>query len=67
MEIKFEYGIRDRVMILALNVVGMVVGLFYGESGRQYEVAYFLDGSKERTYLYSEEIGVPDGSELGFI
>lgn len=54
--IDFKYGIKDEVTIKALKVRGMVVGLYYGETGNQYQVSYFLNGEKKTIYLYEEDL-----------
>jgi hypothetical protein len=54
--VSFQYQIRERVWITELARPGRVVGLYYGETGQQYQISYFDDGEKKTTYLYSEDI-----------
>jgi hypothetical protein len=56
MKLEFEYEIKEKVGIKDLELFGVVVGYYYGETGKQYQVSYFKDGDKKVTYLYPEEI-----------
>ena len=67
MKVDFLYSIKDEVSIKNLNVLGIVVGLYLGDTGVQYQVSYFADGSKVTTYLYEEQLKKPVGDELGFL
>ena len=63
MKINFKYDLRDKVKIIDINTEGIVIAHYHGESGIQYQVAYFLNGERTRTYLYPEEISKTDGEE----
>lgn len=52
MKVDFTYDIRDKVFIDDLNTVGTIVGFYYGDTGKQYQVTYFLNGEKRVTYLF---------------
>jgi len=66
-KINFEYKLKDKIRINDINTKGIIVGHYNGESGVQYQVAYFLDGTRKTIYLYPEEISKTDGTEdLGF-
>ena len=67
MNIEFEYNLKDEVRINALNVKGLVVGFYYGETGIQYQIAYWSSGTRKTQYVYKEELGEPSDSTLGFI
>lgn len=54
--VDFEHSIGDKVKIVGIDVTGFVVGLFYGETGRQYQTAYFIDGEMKTIYLYEFQI-----------
>ena len=66
--IQFEYALKTSIKIKSLNTLGIVVGLYCGENGVQYQTAYFLNGERKTTYLYPEEIEKPSGDEeIGFM
>jgi len=52
----FDLTINQPVMIPALETKGRVVGLYYGETGAQYQVRYFFNGSPQTVYFYRDEI-----------
>lgn len=52
----FDFGINDQVMIPALETKGRVVGLYYGDTGAQYQVRYFFNGCPQTVYFYRDEI-----------
>ena len=65
--ITFEYKIRQQVWITELARPGLVVGLYYGETGQQYQISYFHDGEKQTTYFYHEQISADSkGHNAGF-
>ena len=67
MNIDFAFEIRQAVKIKALNVIGIVVGFYYGETGTQYQVSYFLNGEKKVIYLYEDELsGQIENAKIGF-
>lgn len=61
--IQTRYNIKDKVNIIALDVIGIIVGFYYGDFGLQYQVAYFVDGSRKNEPLFEEEISTPTGKE----
>lgn len=63
MQINFVYEIRDIIRIKGLNVEGIIVGYYYGETGPQYQVSYFLNGEVCLKYLYPEQICHVTGEE----
>lgn len=66
--IEFQYELKQRVKINNINTSGFIVAYYYGETGAQYLVSYFLNGERKSTYLYPEEISSSDGKEdLGFL
>lgn len=66
--INFEYKIKGSIKIKSLNTIGIIVGYYVGDTGIQYQVAYFLNGERKSIYLYSEEIEEADsGTMVGFI
>jgi hypothetical protein len=63
-----EYDLKSQVKIKSLNVAGLIIGFYYGETGFQYQVAYFVNGDRRTAYLYPEEICMPNGKEsTGFV
>lgn len=65
--VNFEYDLKQEVAIKDLNVKGYVVAYYYGDTGIQYRVAYFLKGESTTTYLYPEQIGLPEkDTKFGF-
>jgi hypothetical protein len=67
-KIDFKYNIKDNIKIKSINMLGLVVGYFYGESGIQYQVAYFADNERKTSYVYPEEIDKLDAKEMsGFL
>jgi hypothetical protein len=68
MEINNTYNIGDSVKIKPINTVGTVTAVFFGETGLQYQVAYFLNGERKHLYLYPVELSNITGTEsLGFL
>jgi len=66
--IKFIYDLKQEVQIKGLDTKGIVVGYYCGETGAQYQVAYFLNGDRTIIYLYPEEICKLSGKESsGFL
>jgi hypothetical protein len=56
MEIRFLYSIGDRVKITDLDRCGYVTGLYYTETGKQYQVSYFHEGDLKTNYLLESQI-----------
>jgi len=54
--VDFNYSIGDKVKIKDIDISGFVVGLYYGDTGRQYQTAYFVDGEMKTIYLYEFQI-----------
>ena len=67
MQVEFLYNIKDELAIKPLNVIGFVIGLYFGETGIQYQVSYFSDGAKKTTFLYEEQLREPTENDLGFL
>jgi len=70
MTISIEYGydLHTEVRIKKIDTIGLVIGYYYGETGHQYQVAYFIDGERKTIYLYPEELDLPTGREsAGFM
>lgn len=63
--IKFELEIQDVVLIIALETTAIVVGYYYGETGIQYQVAYWYEGSRNTAYMYKEELGTTSKKAKG--
>jgi len=67
MEIKTDYEIGQEIKIKAINTIGRITAFYYGETGLQYQVAYFIDGERKSLYLYPSELSNTTGTEnLGF-
>ena len=56
MKIDCKYNLKDKIKIKPIETLGIIIGFYRGESGDQYQVAYFLDGERKVTYLLPEEI-----------
>ena len=54
--IEFTYAIGDRACITEIDVIGHVIGLYYGETGKQYQTTYFNGGEKVTAYLYDFQL-----------
>ena len=66
-KVNFKFSIKSDIKIKKLNVSGFIIGLYFGETGRQYQISYFINGEKKSTYFYEEEIESTDGTEkFGF-
>jgi len=66
--IEFKLSIKQSVKITNINTLGTVIGYYVGDSGIQYQVAYFLNGERKVMYLYEEELGDPkEDTGIGFI
>jgi hypothetical protein len=68
--IKFEFDIGDSVLIKGVNVEGRIVGVYYGETGCQYQTSYFYDGNNKREYIYGFDLQLlskTNKNKFGFI
>lgn len=67
-KVDFDFSINDEVKVKELGVIGHVVGLYYGETGKQYEVAYFYDGDFKKLFIYGFQLSFvnPVQSDGGF-
>ena len=68
--IKFEFDIGDLVKIGDVDLKGRIVGLYYGDTGCQYQVSYFYEGNNKREYLYGFDLQLlskTNKSKFGFI
>jgi len=63
--IKLKYSIGEKIKIKEINRIGIIVGFYYGDTGKQYQVAYFDDGKRLREYFYELEISNIKESEIG--
>ena len=67
MSIDFDYSLGDKVRITEIQISGHVVGLFYGESGKQYQVAYFVDGEMKTVFIYGFQLeSATKNNQIGF-
>jgi len=67
-KVDFKYNIKDNIKIKSIDTNGLIIGYFYGESGIQYQIAYFSDGERKTSYVYPEEIDKIDIKEnSGFL
>lgn len=53
---QFDFEIQGKVKIIPLNIIGVVVSLWIGNSGIQYEVRYFDNAEARTVYFYSDEL-----------
>ena len=67
MKIDFLYNIQDEIVINKLKVSGIVIGVYYGSTGHQYQVSYFNGGTRETAYFYEKELSFSAGNEMGFV
>ena len=54
LELSFEIG--SPVRIKELDIRGIVTAFFYGETGKQYQVVYFIDSDRKANYFYESEL-----------
>jgi hypothetical protein len=67
MTVEFKYALKSTVRIKNIDTLGIVVGCYVGDSGVQYQTAYFINGERKVAYFYSEELsGKVDKAQLGF-
>lgn len=67
MNLEFRYKIGDDVLITKLKVIGSIVGLYYGETGKQYQTVYYLNGDRKIVYFYENELDFSkDVDKFGF-
>jgi hypothetical protein len=52
----FDFTIGQKVTIQQLERKGRIVGLYYGDTGAQYQVRYFDNGAPQTVYFYRDEI-----------
>ncbi len=65
--ISFKYELGEKVRIKELGVDGHVIGLWYGDTGAKYQVAYFYHGDRQVEYLMDKEVrGINSDRVLGF-
>ncbi len=59
MTIEFEFGLRQKVRMNTVSVVGTIDGLHLDAGGKRYLVKYLTkDGAIETTWVYESEIQV---------
>ncbi len=56
LSVEFFFALQDKVKILEINRPGVVIGVTFGESGKQYQVVYWNDGTRNATWVYDWEI-----------
>ncbi len=64
--IEYSFSLGDLVMIKELKVNGYVIGLFTGQYGSEYEVAYFYDGDLKKEYLFETMLEMKNNSRSSF-
>lgn len=50
------FKLQERVRIPELNCIGMVIAIYFSETGTQYSVRYFMHGKPEQCYFYLFEL-----------
>lgn len=62
MEINFKFAIGDKVMIKEIETKGIVLSVWAGRRGEEYQVRYCYNGKFEEIYFFEHEIvAVDDG------
>lgn len=54
----FDYLVGERVKIKVIEVPGLVIGIYVGRRGIEYQIRYCYNGKYEEIYLMTEEIEV---------
>ena len=52
----FDFSLKDKVKIRAIDTTGIVNGLMVAVEGKEYRVAYWINGTRHNHWLYSSEI-----------
>jgi hypothetical protein len=65
--VEYVFSIGDEVFIKDLTVNGHVIGLFTGQFGNEYEIAYFYDGALRKEYLFEFMLGRKTISHTEFV
>jgi hypothetical protein len=68
--IDFSYSIGDQVQIIEIEKNATVVSLYFGETGCQYQVTYFVNDEIKRNYFYGFELKLiedVDSRKMGFL
>jgi hypothetical protein len=66
MKIDFAYSLKQRVYIKDLHIFGTVTSLWYGETGNQYQIAYFYEGKRYKEYFYEFELEFSEDKDNPF-
>ena len=54
--IDFEFELREKVNIPGLAREGVVIGLYFGGSGIEYNIVYNDEGVRRKDYFYPFEL-----------
>lgn len=60
----FEFGVGQDVVVKALSAPGFVDGVTQDIQGRRYAVVYWLNGKRERDFVYAHEIAARKGKAV---
>jgi hypothetical protein len=55
-KVEFKFSIGEEVAIKDINVKGTILSLFVGDTGIQYNVVYFDEGTRKKEYFYEFEL-----------
>ena len=58
MIIKTKFGLEQKVKIIELECLGIIIGIFYGRNGVEYNIRYFYNGEAKTVYFYENELKV---------
>jgi len=53
--VTFDFCIDQRVTVIALEVIGLIVGMIY-DGRKKYDVVFWVNGERKQLYLESVEI-----------
>lgn len=51
-----KFVLHQRVYIAELETYGIVIGIYYSDTGDQYQIRYFYDGVAKTVYFYPWEL-----------
>ena len=53
---KMKFNLKDRVTIIDLDWKGIIIAIFIGNLGVQYQVRYFYNGDAKEVYFFEHEL-----------
>lgn len=64
MNLETQFDVKQTVWIKPLGCCGVVLSIYLGDQGLQYNVRYFHNGDAKTVYFYEDELRKPEPHPL---